>query len=146
MVSTGFNCIFNDHHEPQHRPVEDQLTAFSSEHALRHTSRAAVFKRILLKHDRFLFLSFLLFLLQFLDKSKDVMLKHQASINELKRTLREPSSKLSNREKRLSSASPNGTPEKKAVSGGTQGSDGVVGGPLRSTSPIQPTNAWHSFT
>uniref|UniRef100_G3PD36 FERM domain-containing protein n=1 Tax=Gasterosteus aculeatus aculeatus TaxID=481459 RepID=G3PD36_GASAC len=51
---------------------------------------------------------------EFLDKSKDVMLKHQASINELKRTLREPSSKLSNREKRLSSASPNGTPEKKA--------------------------------
>uniref|UniRef100_A0AAQ4PYV7 FERM domain-containing protein n=1 Tax=Gasterosteus aculeatus aculeatus TaxID=481459 RepID=A0AAQ4PYV7_GASAC len=54
--------------------------------------------------------------IMFLDKSKDVMLKHQASINELKRTLREPSSKLSNREKRLSSASPNGTPEKKAGS------------------------------
>ncbi|XP_068449866.1 band 4.1-like protein 1 isoform X6 [Clinocottus analis] len=51
---------------------------------------------------------------EFLDKSKDVLLKHQASINELKRTLREPSSKLSYREKRLSSTSPTGTPEKKA--------------------------------
>uniref|UniRef100_A0A7N8YKH5 Band 4.1-like protein 1 n=1 Tax=Mastacembelus armatus TaxID=205130 RepID=A0A7N8YKH5_9TELE len=54
---------------------------------------------------------------QFLDKSKDVLLKHQASINELKRALREPNSKLMNREKRLSATSPTGTPEKKAVSG-----------------------------
>lgn len=52
--------------------------------------------------------------IMFLDKSKDVLLKHQASINELKRTLREPSSKLMNREKRLSATSPGGTPEKKA--------------------------------
>uniref|UniRef100_A0A8C3G9H2 Erythrocyte membrane protein band 4.1 like 1 n=1 Tax=Cyclopterus lumpus TaxID=8103 RepID=A0A8C3G9H2_CYCLU len=52
--------------------------------------------------------------IMFLDKSKDVLLKHQASINELKRTLREPSSKLSYREKRLSATSPTGTPEKKA--------------------------------
>uniref|UniRef100_A0A7N8XCP2 Band 4.1-like protein 1 n=1 Tax=Mastacembelus armatus TaxID=205130 RepID=A0A7N8XCP2_9TELE len=51
---------------------------------------------------------------QFLDKSKDVLLKHQASINELKRALREPNSKLMNREKRLSATSPTGTPEKKA--------------------------------
>ncbi|XP_059183755.1 protein 4.1-like isoform X7 [Centropristis striata] len=51
---------------------------------------------------------------EFLDKSKDVLLKHQASINELKRTLREPNSKLSIREKRLSASSPTGTPEKKA--------------------------------
>lgn len=50
----------------------------------------------------------------FLDKSKDVLLKHQASINELKRALREPNSKLSYREKRLSATSPTGTPEKKA--------------------------------
>uniref|UniRef100_A0A8C4GW38 FERM domain-containing protein n=1 Tax=Dicentrarchus labrax TaxID=13489 RepID=A0A8C4GW38_DICLA len=35
-------------------------------------------------------------------------------INELKRTLREPNSKLMNREKRLSASSPTGTPEKKA--------------------------------
>uniref|UniRef100_A0A7N9B222 Band 4.1-like protein 1 n=1 Tax=Mastacembelus armatus TaxID=205130 RepID=A0A7N9B222_9TELE len=41
---------------------------------------------------------------QFLDKSKDVLLKHQASINELKRALREPNSKLMNREKRLMSS------------------------------------------
>ncbi|KAG5835700.1 hypothetical protein ANANG_G00246780 [Anguilla anguilla] len=61
--------------------------------------------------------------LKFLDKSEDVLLKHQASINELKRALREPNSKLMHREKRLSSSSPEkrlsgsspgGTPEKKA--------------------------------
>uniref|UniRef100_A0A8C2GWP8 FERM domain-containing protein n=1 Tax=Cyprinus carpio TaxID=7962 RepID=A0A8C2GWP8_CYPCA len=53
---------------------------------------------------------------EFLDKSEDVLLKHQASINELKRALREPNSKLMNREKRLSGTSPDGTPEKKAGS------------------------------
>uniref|UniRef100_A0A665WE07 FERM domain-containing protein n=1 Tax=Echeneis naucrates TaxID=173247 RepID=A0A665WE07_ECHNA len=53
--------------------------------------------------------------IMFLDKSQDVLLKHQASINELKRALREPNSKLMNREKRLSGTSPTGTPEKKAV-------------------------------
>ncbi|XP_041819030.1 band 4.1-like protein 1 isoform X1 [Chelmon rostratus] len=52
--------------------------------------------------------------IMFLDKSQDFLLKHQASINELKRTLREPNSKLMNREKRLSATSPTGTPEKKA--------------------------------
>uniref|UniRef100_A0A3P9JPU3 FERM domain-containing protein n=1 Tax=Oryzias latipes TaxID=8090 RepID=A0A3P9JPU3_ORYLA len=51
---------------------------------------------------------------EFLDKSQDVLLKHQASINELKRALREPNSKLINREKRLSGTTPTGTPEKKA--------------------------------
>ncbi|XP_031709588.1 protein 4.1-like isoform X8 [Anarrhichthys ocellatus] len=51
---------------------------------------------------------------EFLDKSKDVLLKHQASINELKRTLREPSGKHPYREKRLSATSPTGTPEKTA--------------------------------
>ncbi|XP_068170826.1 band 4.1-like protein 1 isoform X1 [Antennarius striatus] len=50
----------------------------------------------------------------FHDKSQDFLLKHQASINELKRTLREPNSKLMNREKRLSATSPTGTPERKA--------------------------------
>ncbi|XP_029630544.1 protein 4.1 isoform X2 [Salmo trutta] len=54
---------------------------------------------------------------EFLDKSEDVLLKHQASINELKRALREPNSKLMNREKRLSGTSPGGTPDKKAVVG-----------------------------
>lgn len=52
--------------------------------------------------------------IRFLDKSQDVLLKHQASINELKRALREPSSKLINREKHQSATSPTGTPEKKA--------------------------------
>ncbi|KAJ8016580.1 hypothetical protein DPEC_G00008710 [Dallia pectoralis] len=51
---------------------------------------------------------------EFLDKPEDVLQKHQASINELKRALREPNSKLSQREKRLSSATPpGGTPERK---------------------------------
>ncbi|XP_062300069.1 band 4.1-like protein 1 isoform X1 [Scomber scombrus] len=52
--------------------------------------------------------------IMFLDKSQDFLLKHQASINELKRALKEPNSKLMNREKRLSGTSPTGTPEKKA--------------------------------
>ncbi|XP_016414669.1 band 4.1-like protein 1 isoform X3 [Sinocyclocheilus rhinocerous] len=54
--------------------------------------------------------------IKFLDKSEDVLLKHQASINELKRALREPNSKLTNQEKRLSGTSPGGSPEKKAGS------------------------------
>ncbi|XP_070814624.1 uncharacterized protein [Chaetodon trifascialis] len=62
---------------------------------------------------------------EFLDKSQDFLLKHQASINELKRTLREPNSKLMNREKRLSSTSPTGTPEKKALVGRAVGKDPV---------------------
>ncbi|XP_063816380.1 band 4.1-like protein 1 isoform X2 [Pseudophryne corroboree] len=37
--------------------------------------------------------------LKFLDKSEDVLLKHQASINELKRTLKQPNSKLVHRER-----------------------------------------------
>ncbi|XP_064162589.1 band 4.1-like protein 1 isoform X2 [Anguilla rostrata] len=73
---------------------------------------------------------------EFLDKSEDVLLKHQASINELKRALREPNSKLMHREKRLSSSSPEkrlsgtspgGTPEKKAVSGTAGDKDPVNG-------------------
>ncbi|XP_067448008.1 band 4.1-like protein 1 isoform X4 [Thunnus thynnus] len=51
---------------------------------------------------------------QFLDKPEDVIQKHQASINELKRALRQPNSKMAQREKRLSSATPpGGTPERK---------------------------------
>ncbi|XP_074262576.1 band 4.1-like protein 1 isoform X23 [Saimiri boliviensis] len=59
---------------------------------------------------------------EFLDKPEDVLLKHQASINELKRTLKEPNSKLIHRdrdwerERRLPSSpaspSPKATPEK----------------------------------
>ncbi|XP_035864109.1 band 4.1-like protein 1 isoform X1 [Sander lucioperca] len=53
---------------------------------------------------------------QFLDKPEDVLQKHQASINELKRALRQPNSKMAQREKRLSSATPpGGTPERKAA-------------------------------
>uniref|UniRef100_A0A9J8A0D6 Si:dkey-178k16.1 n=1 Tax=Cyprinus carpio carpio TaxID=630221 RepID=A0A9J8A0D6_CYPCA len=52
--------------------------------------------------------------LKFLDKPEDVLQKHQASINELKRALREPNSKLVHREKRLSGASSGSTPEKKS--------------------------------
>ncbi|XP_042180204.1 band 4.1-like protein 1 isoform X9 [Oncorhynchus tshawytscha] len=55
--------------------------------------------------------------IKFLDKSEDVLLKHQASINELKKALRGPNSKLTNREKRLSGTPPGGTPERKAVGG-----------------------------
>ncbi|KAK2897779.1 hypothetical protein Q8A73_014159 [Channa argus] len=51
---------------------------------------------------------------QFLDKTEDVLQKHQASINELKRALKQPNSKMAQREKRLSSATPpGGTPERK---------------------------------
>ncbi|KAF4093893.1 hypothetical protein AMELA_G00006750 [Ameiurus melas] len=62
---------------------------------------------------------------EFLDKSEDMLLKHQASINELKRTLREPNSKLMNREKRLSSTSPGDTPEKKAEAIGAGGREPI---------------------
>ncbi|XP_048035668.1 uncharacterized protein LOC125261117 isoform X2 [Megalobrama amblycephala] len=61
--------------------------------------------------------------IKFLDKSEDVLLKHQASINELKRALREPNSKLMNREKRLSGTSLGSTPEKKAEAVGAEGSE-----------------------
>ncbi|XP_018589625.2 band 4.1-like protein 1 isoform X1 [Scleropages formosus] len=65
--------------------------------------------------------------LKFLDKSEDVLLKHQASINELKRALKEPNSKLMQREKRLSGTSPGGTPEKKALSERVGGKEPVNG-------------------
>uniref|UniRef100_H3CU46 Si:dkey-178k16.1 n=1 Tax=Tetraodon nigroviridis TaxID=99883 RepID=H3CU46_TETNG len=53
---------------------------------------------------------------QFLDKPEDVLQKHQASINELKRALKQPNSKKAPREKRVSSATPpGGTPERKPV-------------------------------
>ncbi|KAM9342505.1 band 4.1-like protein 1 [Pholidichthys leucotaenia] len=53
---------------------------------------------------------------QFLDKPEDVLQKHQASINELKKALRQPNSKMAQREKRISSATPpGGTPERKSA-------------------------------
>nr|XP_042132566.1 band 4.1-like protein 1 isoform X11 [Peromyscus maniculatus bairdii] len=65
---------------------------------------------------------------EFLDKPEDVLLKHQASINELKRALKEPNSKLihreRDRERRLPSSpaspSPKGTPEKASETQRTQ--------------------------
>nr|XP_057940177.1 band 4.1-like protein 1 isoform X2 [Doryrhamphus excisus] len=55
---------------------------------------------------------------QFLDKPEDVLQKHQASINELKRALRQPNSKVTQREKRVcSSTPPGGTPERKPATG-----------------------------
>ncbi|XP_015257880.1 PREDICTED: band 4.1-like protein 1 isoform X1 [Cyprinodon variegatus] len=51
---------------------------------------------------------------QFLDKPEDVLQKHQASINELKRALKQPNSKKASRDKRIPSATPPaGTPERK---------------------------------
>ncbi|XP_061592417.1 band 4.1-like protein 1 isoform X2 [Cololabis saira] len=51
---------------------------------------------------------------QFLDKPEDVLQKHQASINELKRALKQPNSKMSQRERRVSSTTPpGGTPERR---------------------------------
>ncbi|XP_049588716.1 band 4.1-like protein 1 isoform X3 [Syngnathus scovelli] len=85
---------------------------------------------------------------EFLDKSHDVLLKHQASINELKRALKEPNSKLMSREKRLSSSSPPGTPEKKASGGRVAGKEPInsqsVEGFIQkniTTSPEEPVSA-----
>nr|XP_015823097.2 band 4.1-like protein 1 isoform X2 [Nothobranchius furzeri] len=53
---------------------------------------------------------------QFLDKPEDVLQKHQASINELKRALKQPNSKMAQREKRIASATPpTETPEWKSA-------------------------------
>lgn len=53
---------------------------------------------------------------QFLDKPEDVLQKHQASINELKRALKQPNTKKAPREKRLPTETPPvGTPERKTV-------------------------------
>uniref|UniRef100_A0A8B9J989 Band 4.1-like protein 1 n=1 Tax=Astyanax mexicanus TaxID=7994 RepID=A0A8B9J989_ASTMX len=80
--------------------------------------------------------------LKFLDKPEDVLQKHQASINELKRALREPNSKLVHREKRLSAASSGSTPEKKAVSFGSLARDGS-GSPLMVTESVTSTTTTH---
>ncbi|XP_040186437.1 band 4.1-like protein 1 isoform X2 [Rana temporaria] len=58
---------------------------------------------------------------EFLDKSQDVLLKHQASINELKRTLKQPNSKLVHRErgreKRLPSSPTSSSPKLEEAEG-----------------------------
>ncbi|XP_077315196.1 band 4.1-like protein 1 isoform X1 [Lithobates pipiens] len=60
---------------------------------------------------------------EFLDKSQDVLLKHQASINELKRTLKQPNSKLVHRErgreKRLPSSPTSSSPKLEQEAEGT---------------------------
>ncbi|XP_053937275.1 band 4.1-like protein 1 isoform X9 [Cuculus canorus] len=78
---------------------------------------------------------------EFLDKPEDVLLKHQASINELKRTLKEPNSKLvhRDRDRRLPSSpassspkhedeTPKGTPEK-ATESSVPKTDAVTAAP-----------------
>ncbi|XP_056896352.1 band 4.1-like protein 1 isoform X4 [Takifugu flavidus] len=61
---------------------------------------------------------------QFLDKPEDVLQKHQASINELKRALKQPNSKKAPREKRPSSATPpGGTPERKPAAADARSND-----------------------
>ncbi|XP_064023829.1 band 4.1-like protein 1 isoform X2 [Pogoniulus pusillus] len=79
--------------------------------------------------------------LKFLDKPEDVLLKHQASINELKRTLKEPNSKLvhRDRDRRLPSSpassspkhedeTPKGTPEKATETMEEDSLDGLSAG------------------
>uniref|UniRef100_G1PJH0 Protein 4.1 n=1 Tax=Myotis lucifugus TaxID=59463 RepID=G1PJH0_MYOLU len=73
-------------------------------------------------------------------KPEDVLLKHQASINELKRTLKEPNSKLIHRdrdwerERRLPSSpaspSPKGTPEKASEEGPSEPTRGKPAAPV----------------
>ncbi|XP_018413180.1 PREDICTED: band 4.1-like protein 1 isoform X2 [Nanorana parkeri] len=70
--------------------------------------------------------------LKFLDKSQDVLLKHQASINELKRTLKQPNSKLVHRErgreKRLPSSPTSSSPKPEDTEGiGKEEEDADVG-------------------
>ncbi|XP_078249343.1 band 4.1-like protein 1 isoform X32 [Pogona vitticeps] len=92
--------------------------------------------------------------LKFLDKPEDVLLKHQASINELKRTLKEPNSKLvhRDRDRRLPSSpassspkhedeTPKGTPEKtNEVDGATtSGKETITTSNVVSTETISTT-------
>ncbi|XP_037061264.1 band 4.1-like protein 1 isoform X10 [Peromyscus leucopus] len=85
--------------------------------------------------------------LKFLDKPEDVLLKHQASINELKRALKEPNSKLihreRDRERRLPSSpaspSPKGTPEKASERAGLREGSEEKGKPPRPRAPESDT-------
>ncbi|XP_036040290.1 band 4.1-like protein 1 isoform X9 [Onychomys torridus] len=86
---------------------------------------------------------------EFLDKPEDVLLKHQASINELKRALKEPNSKLIHRERdrererRLPSSpaspSPKGTPEKASERAGLREGSEEKGKPPRPRAPESDT-------
>uniref|UniRef100_A0A8C4WM74 Erythrocyte membrane protein band 4.1 like 1 n=1 Tax=Gopherus evgoodei TaxID=1825980 RepID=A0A8C4WM74_9SAUR len=59
---------------------------------------------------------------EFLDKPEDVLLKHQASINELKRTLKEPNSKLvhRDRDRRLPSSPASSSPKNEDETAGAR--------------------------
>ncbi|XP_006024756.1 band 4.1-like protein 1 isoform X1 [Alligator sinensis] len=89
---------------------------------------------------------------EFLDKPEDVLLKHQASINELKRTLKEPNSKLvhRDRDRRLPSSpassspkhddeSPKGTPEKASERAGLREGADEKAKPPRHKAPESDT-------
>ncbi|XP_040431445.1 band 4.1-like protein 1 isoform X17 [Cygnus olor] len=90
--------------------------------------------------------------LKFLDKPEDVLLKHQASINELKRTLKEPNSKLvhRDRDRRLPSSpassspkhedeTPKGTPEKASERAGLREGTEEKAKPPRHKAPESDT-------
>ncbi|XP_074965251.1 band 4.1-like protein 1 isoform X12 [Phalacrocorax aristotelis] len=89
---------------------------------------------------------------EFLDKPEDVLLKHQASINELKRTLKEPNSKLvhRDRDRRLPSSpassspkhedeTPKGTPEKASERAGLREGTEEKAKPPRHKAPESDT-------
>ncbi|XP_071882755.1 band 4.1-like protein 1 isoform X13 [Anas platyrhynchos] len=92
---------------------------------------------------------------EFLDKPEDVLLKHQASINELKRTLKEPNSKLvhRDRDRRLPSSpassspkhedeTPKGTPEKASeVEGSALGHKDTTAAAQAVTAETVPTTS-----
>ncbi|KAM8996725.1 band 4.1-like protein 1 isoform 15-T27 [Ara ararauna] len=93
---------------------------------------------------------------EFLDKPEDVLLKHQASINELKRTLKEPNSKLvhRDRDRRLPSSpassspkhedeTPKGTPEKAGESSAPKTDAVTVGQGLGVKKPEADGSAPH---
>ncbi|XP_062445045.1 band 4.1-like protein 1 isoform X8 [Rhea pennata] len=93
---------------------------------------------------------------EFLDKPEDVLLKHQASINELKRTLKEPNSKLvhRDRDRRLPSSpassspkhedeTPKGTPEKARESAVLKTDAATVGLVSGMKNPEEETSAPH---
>ncbi|XP_033922947.1 band 4.1-like protein 1 isoform X10 [Melopsittacus undulatus] len=94
--------------------------------------------------------------LKFLDKPEDVLLKHQASINELKRTLKEPNSKLvhRDRDRRLPSSpassspkhedeTPKGTPEKASESSAPKTDAVTIGQGLGMKKPEADGSAPH---
>ncbi|XP_062498251.1 band 4.1-like protein 1 isoform X11 [Pezoporus occidentalis] len=93
---------------------------------------------------------------EFLDKPEDVLLKHQASINELKRTLKEPNSKLvhRDRDRRLPSSpassspkhedeTPKGTPEKASESSAPKTDAVTIGQGLGMKKPEADGSAPH---